>query len=154
MEISEADMSDAVRDPRAVLTLTIPPEPRLSRVVRSDVMSFATAHGVSSDDLMFFLTAMGEALANAIEHARAQDEIEVEVVLAEDRIVGKVADRGVGFDGGALEAPPGPSAERGRGLPIMRDCSDIFALRSVPGCGTAVTVGRLLRSKTSVSNVA
>ncbi|MDQ2858613.1 MAG: ATP-binding protein [Candidatus Eremiobacteraeota bacterium] len=135
--------------PEAVLDLTVPPHPQLSRAVRKGVGEFALAHGVGEDDLTHFLTAIGEALANAIEHARAEEAIEIEVRVGVDRIVGTVHDKGVGF---RFESVPEAntadiSTERGRGLPIMRRCSDIFSLYSVPGEGTAVVLGRFLRPK-------
>jgi anti-sigma regulatory factor (Ser/Thr protein kinase) len=49
---------------------------------------------------------------------------------------------------------PGADAERGRGLPIMRRCSDIFAIRSEPGRGTAVVLGRYLQRERATKTVA
>ena len=63
-------------------------------------------------------------------------------------IMATISDTGVGFVAQEVvpEPPlPDPQAERGRGLPIMRRCSDIFLVKSVPGQGTAVVVGRYLR---------
>jgi anti-sigma regulatory factor (Ser/Thr protein kinase) len=102
---------------------------------------------VPDDDLGHFLIALGEALANAIEHARAAKPIEIECRVGPERIVATVRDDGVGFKGdpSAIGELPEASAERGRGLPMMRRCSDIFAVQSVPGQGTAVVVGRYLR---------
>jgi len=150
-------MSNEMAKPEAILDLTIPPQPHLSRAVRKGVGEFAGAHGVGEDDLTHFLTAIGEALANAIEHARSQDAIEIKVRIGVDRIVGTVHDNGVGFRTESLAEgnPADIATERGRGLPIMRRCSDIFSLHSVPGEGTAVAVGRYLRLKSaSKTNVA
>lgn len=133
----------------AVLDLRVPPEPRLSRVVRESVADFARSHGVSEDDLAQFLAALGEALANAMEHARANVPLRVEVRLGNDRIVATVQDNGVGFASTPTMAEselPNIDSERGRGLPIMRRCSDIFAVNSTPGKGTAVILGRYLRT--------
>jgi anti-sigma regulatory factor (Ser/Thr protein kinase) len=98
------------------------------------------------------MIALGEALANAIEHARAERPIEISCRVNGERIVATVRDEGIGFDDEAIAAPSGrlpdlpeSSAERGRGLPIMRRCSDIFAVQSEPGKGTAVVFGRYLR---------
>jgi serine/threonine-protein kinase RsbW len=131
----------------AVLAFRVPPEPLLSRLVRDAVAELARSRGVGEDDLAHFQTALGEALANAIEHARSRTPIEVEVRLSHDRIVATVQDGGIGFATERVVDPtlPDPSAERGRGLPIMRRCSDIFAIESVPGKGTAVVIGRFLR---------
>jgi anti-sigma regulatory factor (Ser/Thr protein kinase) len=132
----------------AVLDFRVAPQPHLSRVVRDRVAEFACSHGVRTEDLEHFLLALGEALANAIEHARAEGPIEIEVRVLPDRIVASVQDHGVGFRSGLVPEPdlPPPEAERGRGLPIMRRCCDIFALKTTPGRGTAVVIGRFLRA--------
>jgi anti-sigma regulatory factor (Ser/Thr protein kinase) len=124
----------------------IPPLPHSSRRVREAVSAFAQGLGIGGSDVDEFLTALGEALANAIEHSGAKAPIEVDCHATEQRIVATVRDFGVGFLGSAepAELPP-THLERGRGLAIMRRCSDIFAVRSVPGGGTCVVVGRYLR---------
>jgi anti-sigma regulatory factor (Ser/Thr protein kinase) len=132
----------------AVLDFKIPPLPHLARVVREGVVDFARLNGVGDDDLAHFLTALGEALANAVEHARSDAPIEVEVRIGMERILASVQDAGVGFVADLGPEPDLPSldAERGRGLPIMRRCCDIFAIASEPGKGTVVLIGRYLRS--------
>ncbi|HMD02047.1 MAG TPA: ATP-binding protein [Candidatus Baltobacteraceae bacterium] len=133
--------------PEAVLDFRILPQPQLCRAVREGISDFARAHNVSEDDLGVFLSALGEALANAIEHARATAPIEISCRVSGDRITATVQDGGVGFEanGEPNTDLPETSAERGRGFAIMRRCSDIFAVRTVPGEGTAVLVGRYLR---------
>ena len=131
----------------ALLEFRVPPEPHLARHVREGVLAFAERHGVGDDDVAYFLTALGEALANAIEHAASGDPIHIEVRVGHDRIVASVQDNGVGFPTTLTVDTdlPTPYAERGRGLPIMRRCCDIFAVNSVPGKGTAVVLGRYFR---------
>jgi anti-sigma regulatory factor (Ser/Thr protein kinase) len=131
----------------AVLDFRVPAKPHLARVVREGVAEFATARGVGGEDLGHFMIALGEALANAIEHGGADRPIEVEVRIDAERIVATITDGGAGF---SADLPPEPklpdlAAERGRGLPIMRRCSDIFAIKSEAGQGTAVVVGRYLK---------
>ena len=140
----------------AVLDFRVAPQPHLSRLVRERVIEFARTHDVGEDDLAYFLTALGEAVANAIEHAKADQPILVEVRVGDDRIVATVQDRGVGFPTALVIEPelPDSHSERGRGLPIMRRCSDIFALHSEPGRGTAVVVGRYLKRETLRATVA
>ena len=143
----------------AVLDFRVPPKPHLSRVVREGVTDFACAHGIDGDDLAHFLTALGEALANAIEHARADGPISIEIRVSHDRIVGTVQDNGIGFAAAATTianvALPSVDSERGRGLPIMRRCCDIFAITSEPGRGTAVVIGRYIRKNpTATASVA
>jgi len=68
--------------------------------------------------------------------------------LGGEQLLATVLDRGVGFDVAAEAADPrlpGPFAERGRGLPIMRRYTDLFTVHSTPGKGTSVTLGRVVR---------
>ena len=139
-----------MKTPEAVLDFKVPPEPRASRAVRESVARKARAHGVSEEDLDLFLTALGEAIANAVEHGAVDTTmaIEVEVRIDEDRIVGTVQDNGRGFTPSSLAEPilPDANSERGRGLPIIRRCSDFFAVTSAPGKGTAVLLGRYFQT--------
>ena len=141
----------------AAIDFRVSPEPRLCRVVRDNVAAFARSRGVGEDDVAHFLTALGEALANAMEHGRAAEPVGVEVRVGEDRIVATIQDSGAGFAAALTSvAPPLPNveSERGRGLAIMRRCSDIFAVESSPDKGTAVVVGRYLRKIRSTAEVA
>jgi anti-sigma regulatory factor (Ser/Thr protein kinase) len=134
----------------ARLRLRVPPDPQLGRYVREQIIAFASALEIPETDLADFLTALGEALANAMEHSGAREPIEVSVwLVGGDQLGATVVDRGVGFvPAGAAELAepnlPDSFSERGRGLPIMRRCSDIFSVRSTPGKGTAVTLGRFV----------
>jgi len=130
----------------AALRIDIPPDARCSRAVRERISAYALSHGVAALDAQEFVTAVAEAVANAVEHSRTVRTIEVECSLGERRLTASVVDYGVGFSPELLRAPapPDPLAERGRGLPIMRQCSHFLAIDSVPGEGTSVTLGRYL----------
>ncbi len=131
------------------LRVRIPPNARFSRSVRHQVLSFAGNHEISDQELEDFIFAVGEALANAIEHSRTSDVIEVHCQIEDDKILATIVDSGAGFSSDPISNVSLPDAltERGRGLPIMRRCTDIFAVHSVPGRGTAVVLGRYLRRK-------
>jgi anti-sigma regulatory factor (Ser/Thr protein kinase) len=131
------------------LRVRIPPNARCSGNVRHQVLSFAGNHEINNQELEEFIFAVGEALANAIEHSRTSDVIEVHCQIEDDKILATIVDSGAGFalDPLANIALPDAFNERGRGLPIMRRCTDIFAVHSVPGRGTAVVLGRYLRRK-------
>jgi anti-sigma regulatory factor (Ser/Thr protein kinase) len=131
------------------LCVRIPPHAKFSRSVRHQVLSFAGDHEISDRELEEFIFAVGEALANAIEHSRSSDVIEVQCQVEDDKILATIVDSGSGFPGDPLAKVtlPDALAERGRGLPIMRRCTDIFAVHSLPGKGTAVVLGRYLRRK-------
>lgn len=115
--------------------------------MRHQVLSFAGGHEIDDRKLEDFIFAVGEALANAIEHSRTSDVIEVHCQIEDDKILATIVDSGAGFasDPIANVSLPDTLTERGRGLPIMRRCTDIFAVHSVPGRGTAVVLGRYLR---------
>jgi anti-sigma regulatory factor (Ser/Thr protein kinase) len=135
--------------------LHIPPDPKLGRYVRDEITAFAATLRINKTDIDDFLSAIGEALANAVEHSGVRDEIEVRVWLEDgDRLLGSVVDRGVGFEPAGSPASraclPDILAERGRGIPIMRSCSDNFSVESAPGQGTAVTIGRIVHRRTAV----
>jgi anti-sigma regulatory factor (Ser/Thr protein kinase) len=110
-------------------------------------VAFAASLQIRNAEFADFVIAVGEAVANAIEHASTQDAIEVSAWFAGDYLFATVVDRGVGFEPAGTDAPPLPPefVERGRGLPIMRQCSDVFTVRSAPGRGTAVTLGHRIR---------
>ena len=136
------------------LRVRIPPNARFSGSVRAEVLSFADRFKIHSQEVEEFIFAVGEALANAIEHSHSTDVIEVRCQIEEDMIMATIVDSGAGFAGGTVPtiALPDPMSERGRGLPIMRRCTDIFAVHSVPGRGTAVVLGRYLRNKAKVDD--
>jgi anti-sigma regulatory factor (Ser/Thr protein kinase) len=148
MTIQESERRKQARG--AQLRLSVPSEPRAGLRVRREILAFAVQHGIADgDDLCDFVTAIGEALANAIEHAHTTEPIEVSAwLLGEDRLFASVQDRGIGFH--PVERPidsqlPDALAERGRGLPIMQRCSDIFSVSSAPGEGTRITLGRYVQ---------
>jgi len=138
--------------PGARLRLRVPPDPQFGRYVRAHVAAFASALDIPHAELADFLNAVGEALANAIEHSGVPEPIDVSVWLdSGDHLVATVVDRGVGFTASgpvAGDRPlPDALAERGRGIPIMRTCSDSFSVRTAPGKGTAVTIGHLVQQR-------
>jgi anti-sigma regulatory factor (Ser/Thr protein kinase) len=140
-----AETKKQTEAPGAQLRLCVPPDPKLGGYVRHELMAFAETQGIAKPDVADFVAAIGEALANAIEHAHTQEPIEVSAwLLGENRLFASVRDRGVGFEPAHSDRPlalPDAYAERGRGLPIMRRCSDLFSIRSAPGEGTRITLG-------------
>ena len=97
----------------AVLHLEIPPHPHLSRLVRERIGAFAAEQGVGGDELSDFLTALGEAIANAIEHARS--DAPIRHLRGQQRPWA-----GHGREGGALSAPAGDRVAAPRQAPDRR----------------------------------
>jgi anti-sigma regulatory factor (Ser/Thr protein kinase) len=132
---------------RPTLTIRIPPDGRHARTVRDALIAFASLHGVSEADQEAMLFAVGEALANAIEHGAPDGDIKVTIEIDNRLISARIADEGQGFGDMPLGQAPLPEtyAERGRGIPIMQRCVDLCEVESAPGSGTVVTLGRFRR---------
>jgi len=133
---------------KRTLHLRIPPDPVFARTVRDAIVGFGSLQGIDENDLESLLFAVGEALANAIEHSASGEDIEIFAEIDEARIVATVIDRGRGLKALPTEPAPLPEglSERGRGIPIMQRCTDIFNVKSTPGHGTAITLGRWRRA--------
>ncbi len=149
MNIDGLDYDQAASPRGQTLKVRIPPNARFGRAVRQQVLAFACRFEISREDLEEFMFAVGEALANAIEHSQSSDVIEVRCQIEDDKILATILDSGAGFKSDPIASAKLPDilSERGRGLPIMRRCSDIFAVHSVPGRGTAVVLGRYFGRK-------
>src|SRR5215469_2565522 len=134
---------DGLRSKRT-LHLRIPPDAVFARTVRDAFLGFGKLHNIADSDLETLLFAVGEALANAIEHSATGLDIEVFAEVDDEQIVATVIDYGQGLD--MLPQPhmplPESLSERGRGIPIMQRCSDFMNVKSTPGNGTAITMGR------------
>jgi stage II sporulation protein AB (anti-sigma F factor) len=129
------------------LQLKIPPLPRYVRSARGALQAFGTYHHVAPRDLENLTFALGEALANAIEHAHTQNDIAVGFQIDESAVVATVCDQGCGLPDTPPVAAEMPRdlTETGRGFAIMQRCTDFFDVRSTPGEGTVVTMGRYHR---------
>ena len=132
-----------------VLRLSIPPVPRFAQTARSALSMFAGFHRLPKQDEENLVFALGEAVANAIQHAATDAAIEIKFNMYGDSIVAKVRDRGQGFTPPAGSVSlPSLFAEAGRGFAIMQRCTDFLDVASKPGSGTIVTFGRYRREPT------
>jgi stage II sporulation protein AB (anti-sigma F factor) len=131
----------------SVLHLDIPPLPRFAAAARHAFSNFAGSNHLTARDVESLLFALGEAIANAIAHARTDEAIEIHVRIEGDSVVASVCDRGCGFvtPETGLAALPSVTSETGRGFAIMERCTDFLEVRSNPGTGTVVTLGRYRR---------
>ena len=80
--------------------------------------AYLAAAGVATGMLEDILIALHEAVANALLHSGASDDIAVRIKATTRSVVVEVADLGRGIDPSVLIPPKPPSltAERGRGL--------------------------------------
>jgi anti-sigma regulatory factor (Ser/Thr protein kinase) len=150
LTLANAATIDDDRDGRPSLTIRILPRPANATFARERLAAFCAEQHVPDDDCRTMMVAVGEALANALEHSRTDESIELRAVVGGLGLYVTVVDRGTGLDAvpTAIALPP-PDAERGRGFPLMRRCADVFAVRTAPGTGTAVILGRHFRSSRS-----
>jgi serine/threonine-protein kinase RsbW len=131
-----------------VLQMSIPPLPRFAATARSALSKFACDNAIAPPDLENLIFALGEAIANAIQHARTTEAIEIRIDVDGDSIVVTVTDRGRGIP----VLPRGPVsfpsvfAEAGRGFAIMQRCTHFLDVTSAPETGTIVKLGRYRRT--------
>jgi stage II sporulation protein AB (anti-sigma F factor) len=136
---------------KPTLQVRIPPDARYARTVRGALTAFASLHGVTEADQAALTFAVGEALANAIEHGSPKEDIDVTIEIDNHLISARIVDFGRGFRamGSGFAPLPDGYAERGRGIPIMQRCVDLCDVDSSPGRGTVVTLGRFRRDGTT-----
>jgi serine/threonine-protein kinase RsbW len=91
--------------------------------------------------------AVGEACANAVQHAHTGADYEVTVTIQEDRCIIDVVDDGDGII--EDEVPdPAPDAESGRGLKIIHAFADMVELRRRQPHGMTLRIVKLLTRTT------
>jgi serine phosphatase RsbU (regulator of sigma subunit)/anti-sigma regulatory factor (Ser/Thr protein kinase) len=136
---------EGTRDDTALLVLRRedPAGDPLRLEVRAEPPSLAEVHAalrrwlaplwLTDQSQMMILLAVGEAVANAVEHAYGPEggTVEVELAAADDRVVATVRDHGRWRGSGA------PDGSRGRGMRIMRACTVDMAVDTSEG-GTVV----------------
>ena len=104
--------------------------PQSSKTVgraRRDVVDFARACGFRGQTLDDIEVAVGEGLANAVEHGhREEGFFQVSVYRSVEALVVEIKDNGHGFDHGTVCSHAGPPVEglRGFGTFIMREVMD------------------------------
>jgi serine/threonine-protein kinase RsbW len=110
------------------LQLNFPRDARYVGVLRKVAVSLLDGLDVPRDSVDDLTIALSEACSNAVLHARGSDECDVQVTVAARACVIEVCDLGGGLDRATFEAAaaadPPPTAEFGRGLPLIRALMD------------------------------
>ncbi len=112
--------------------LRLPAAPSSAAIARRLALRYARVAKLSPQRTFDLTIAVGEAVANAVEHAyrgRTGDFV-LRLALCDDKILGEVQDLGTWRDAS-------PIAERGRGLAILRATTTRFELNRSP-YGTTV----------------
>jgi len=100
------------------LRVIFPSTPRYATKARRAVLTYLTSVGVSDADLADIEQAVGEAIANAVEHGfRERSYFEIRAVVEDGNLRIEVEDDGPGFDPQDLKSP---QALRGFGITMMR----------------------------------
>lgn len=128
------------------LTLCLPRDELTVPVARHIIRSSMRTVGVTDDCISEIEIALSEACTNVLKHSGPGDEYEVTLELDTEKAVLVVVDRGNGFDvSGAVDGPRAEAtAERGRGIELMRALVDEVKFASKPETGTVVHLEKTL----------
>ncbi|HVL85526.1 MAG TPA: PAS domain S-box protein, partial [Pseudonocardia sp.] len=106
------------------LDLSLPARPELLRGLRAEVAAWAAAAGLAEDTVYDLQLALGEAVANAVEHAYRDvaappgtdgaSAVAVRLAVGDSGVEVRVRDRG------RWREPPGAPGPGGRGLELIR----------------------------------
>jgi anti-sigma regulatory factor (Ser/Thr protein kinase) len=129
------------------LDRVFPARPEELRSMRAAVREWLGAREVPHEEVTNLLLAVGEACANAVEHAYAGREPGTVVLELSDDDEGAITVRVRDF--GVWRPPTAATSQgRGRGTEIMRAVTHEFDRRGDDG-GTTVTLGFVSRSQVS-----
>jgi anti-anti-sigma factor len=141
--LADADQPDDV----AVIAARLLPRPLVEQMaadpaelatMRRTVARWAAAAGLPADAVDDLQLALGEAMANAVEHAYAGDThgvCEYRIDLEPDGTV-----RVSVTDPGRWRPPPADRGHRGRGLELISALADDVEVDRTPGAGVGTTV--------------
>jgi anti-sigma regulatory factor (Ser/Thr protein kinase) len=116
--------------------------------VRKLVERLAAKTALSRAELDDLLTAVEEAVANAIRHGAPHGErsrVRVVCQVTPHALTVQICDNGPGFAVGGRIVMPGPDATGGRGLPLMCALADTVEISS-NSSGTSITLKKLARN--------
>ena len=127
------------------LTWRLPRVPATASIPRRALDSALQALGITADCRADLALALSEACANAIEHARLGADYCVTVTADPELCMVEVADCGIGIAGGQVDTQAAaPGSTRGRGIMLIRACTDSLDLAAVEPHGLAVRFSKRL----------
>jgi serine/threonine-protein kinase RsbW len=129
------------------LSLSLPRDRSTVPMTRRVLDAALTVFSVTKDCRADIGLAVGEACANAVQHAETGADYHVTVTIQDDRCVIDVVDDGAGDGMAAISADqpePGPDDESGRGLRIIRALADAVELRAGNPRGVALRIVKIL----------
>lgn len=129
-------------------SLSLPRDALTVPVVRRLVRGAMVELGVIGQDISDVSLAVTEACANVIEHSSdEEDAYRIEITVSEERCDIRIIDTGRGFDAAQLgdeDLAEDLTAERGRGIRMMRALVDSATFSSEPEQGTVVHLEKSL----------
>ncbi|WP_426514878.1 ATP-binding protein [Dactylosporangium sp. McL0621] len=131
------------------LSLSLPRDTTTVPLTRRVLDAALAVFSVTTDCREDIGLAVGEACANAVQHAETGADYEVTVTIHEDRCIIDVVDEGAGPDS-VTPRDVGPDSESGRGLKIIHALSDMVELRRHHPRGMALRIVKLLTRTTPV----
>ncbi len=102
--------------------------------------------GHPSDEEYWLVTALREAVANAVRHGNKQDpdrRVRIEYRIENSTVTIRIEDEGDGFDPADIPDPTDPAnllRPNGRGIFYMRQFMERVEFESIPEGGTAVVM--------------
>jgi serine/threonine-protein kinase RsbW len=127
------------------LSLALPRDELTVPVARHIASGAMDRLGVERECVTDIEVALTEACTNVIQHSGPGDDYEISVTLDETHCVIRVIDRGHGFDSAVLsDGSSDVSAERGRGIELMKALVDRVQFESKPEEGTIVHLEKVL----------
>lgn len=118
------------------------------------MLDLCTEAGIAGDDCYWMVTALREAVANAILHGNRRDprrDVRIDLAVRDDIVTITVEDEGAGFSPDGQPDPTDPELllrPSGRGIFYMRKFMDAVNFRRVPGGGTVVEMTRRVDPET------
>jgi serine/threonine-protein kinase RsbW len=121
------------------LVLHLPRDAQTVPLARRTLDGALSTAGVAADCRADIGLALTEACANVVTHAQDAERYQVAITTDSQRCTIEVSDTGPGAEPDALARPmPGPSAEQGRGLHIIRAVMDVAEVVPGPAGGLAI----------------
>jgi serine/threonine-protein kinase RsbW len=147
----DAKPSGSAPPMRLELAWCLPRQPATVVMARRLLDTALALMGVSEDCRADLALAVTEACANAVQHAHGASEYQVSVTASADRCVLEVTDTGVGIDhhhlhgtGVAGNGAGQSLTGRGRGLRLIRACTDTVETYPVHPRGLAIRMSKTL----------
>lgn len=121
--------------------------PKSARQARRNVAEFAMLSGFEANEIDDIVVAVGEAVANAIEHSGSSPNFSVHAEADEKQLAIRIEDDGKGFEFDRSSVSRPAIAERGRGIYLMNHFMDRVELEKKRGHGSIIRLEKMKRAR-------